>query len=215
MNDGVHSIVIDVGPDFRQQMLSHQVNRLDAVFLTHEHNDHVIGLDDLRPFIFRSRQPMRIYGEGRVLQEVRDRFQYAFHHHAYPGAPSFDLIEIEPGQEISIGNIQVEAIRTYHGRLPILSFRIGRLAYLTDVSEVQEESLKRLHDLEVLLVDCLRQEKHHSHFNLKDAGDLVAKIHPRRTYLIHISHMMGPTETWEKQLPRNIYPSVDGQRFTL
>jgi phosphoribosyl 1,2-cyclic phosphate phosphodiesterase len=215
IHGGSHSIVIDVGPDFRQQMLSHDVDHLDAVFLTHEHNDHVIGLDDLRPFIFRSRKPMKIYGEGRVLKEVRERFDYAFHDHAYPGAPSFDLIEIYPDQEIIVGNIHVQVIRTYHGGLPILSFRVGDLAYLTDVSMVPEDSLDALGDLEVLLVDCLRKERHHSHFNLQDATELVRQVQPSNTYLIHISHMMGPTKAWEKLLPEKVYPSFDGQRFTL
>jgi len=187
------SIVIDVGPDFRQQMLDHGVQDVDAVLITHEHNDHVIGLDDLRPLIFKRREAMTIYAEMRVLVEIKERFKYAFETHAYPGAPEFKLIEIKPGDTIRIQNVTIDVLRVMHGQLPILGFVINKqLAYLT-----------------------LRQKPHHSHSSFEEAVDNAKKIKAKATYMIHMSHLMGPTEDWEQKLPADVYPSYDGLQFDL
>ncbi len=216
IEDQTHRIIIDVGPDFRQQALRHELSDLDAVLITHEHNDHVIGLDDLRPLIFRRRTPMKIYAEVRVLDDIRKRFEYAFQEQYYPGAPSFELLPISPGDRLEWGEITVEVIRTMHGGLPIVSFIIqDRLAYLTDVNHVPEYSVEKLRNIETLILDALRREKHHSHNNLQDAIDFGVSINAGQTFLIHLSHMMGPTADWEKDLPGDVFPSYDNQSFDL
>lgn len=211
-----HNVIIDVGPDFRMQALGHQMKSLDAVLITHEHNDHVAGLDDLRPLMFKNRKPMPIYAEARVLSEIKKRYDYAFEPQPYPGAPSFELIEIKPGDVLSFGKIEVRAVRVYHGALPILAFTIqNQIAYLTDTNSVPKESLFSLNDIPILLLDMLREKKHHSHFDLKSACGFAASISAGKTFLIHLSHLMGPTREWERGLPTDIFPSYDGLTFDL
>jgi len=210
------SIVIDVGPDFRQQMLDHGVQNVDAVLITHEHNDHVIGLDDLRPLIFKRREAMTIYAEMRVLVEIKERFKYAFETHAYPGAPEFKLIEIKPGDTIRIQNVTIDVLRVMHGQLPILGFVINKqLAYLTDTKTIPEEAIEQIRGVDVLMMDMLRQKPHHSHSSFEEAVDNAKKIKAKATYMIHMSHLMGPTEDWEQKLPADVYPSYDGLQFDL
>ncbi len=208
-----HTLVIDVGPDFRAQMLRADVKDLDAVLLTHEHNDHVIGLDDLRPFIFRRRTPMRIYAEQRVLDEIKERFKYAFEEHAYPGAPKFELLPIHPGDTLEYGDMRITALRVHHGRLPILAFKINQLAYLTDTKTIPQTTLNQIQDIDVLILDALRREQHHSHNTLDEAIAQSKAVKADKTYLIHMSHILGPTASWEQDLPAGVYPSYDGLSF--
>ena len=210
VSDGKTNVVIDVGPDFRAQMLKHKVDRVDAVVLTHEHNDHIIGLDDLRPYIFRNKAHMKIYGEKRVLDDIKDRFRYAFEPHEYPGIPRFELVEIVPGDQIRVGDITLEALRIMHGQLPILAYKINTLAYLTDTSSIPSETKEKLHGVEYLVLDALREKKHHSHFNLEEAIDVSRELKAQTTYFIHVSHLLGPTSEWEKKIPAGTLPSFDG-----
>ncbi|MFT4565114.1 MAG: phosphoribosyl 1,2-cyclic phosphate phosphodiesterase [Saprospiraceae bacterium] len=210
------SVLIDCGPDFRQQMLRENVDRLDAVLITHEHNDHIIGLDDLRPLIFRNRKAMKIYAEARILNEIRERFAYAFQYQAYPGAPAFDLIPILPGDDIKIGDIQVKAHRAMHGPLPILGYSVAnKIAYFTDTNEIPPETLSKMNKTPVLILDMLREKKHHSHNSLEGAIKLAHKVNAGQTYFIHMSHMMGPAKKWSQTLPPNIYASYDGLSFEI
>lgn len=205
-----NGIVIDVGPDFRTQALREGIKELDGVFLTHEHNDHVAGMDDLRPLIFRKGRPMPVFAEERVLEDVRTRYSYAFEKQPYPGAPSFELIAIKPGDEFHFGALQISAQRVYHGKLPILAFVVqDRLAYLTDTNEIPRATKERLHGIEYLILDALRRERHYSHHSLQEAIDAAASIQASKTFLIHLSHMMGPTSDWEGDLPENVFPSYD------
>lgn len=208
-------VVIDVGPDFRTQMLRAKVETLDAVFLTHEHNDHIIGMDDLRPFLFRSKKGVKIHAEKRVLDELQKRFEYAFTPQPYPGAPSFKIHEIYEGEKVAIGDLEILPLRVIHGRLPILGFKVGEFAYLTDTNHIPYETIEILKGCKILVVDALRERSHHSHFSLQEAIDAVDKIKPGSAYFTHISHLMGPTSKWEKMLPSDIYPSYDGQEFEL
>ncbi len=210
------NVIIDVGPDFRQQMLRAGVNKLDAVVITHEHNDHIIGLDDLRPFIFRNRKPMRIYAEARVITEIRRRFDYAFLENSYPGAPSFELIGIEPNQKLQIDDIELLPLRVHHGNLPILGFKIGKLCYFTDTNFIPEHTAKQLYDLDYLIIDALRNKPHHSHNTIEEAIEKINAIKPNKGgYLIHMSHLLGPVQKWSKSLPSTIYPAYDGIQFEL
>ena len=191
-------VIIDAGPDFRQQCLSHGVTHLDAVFLTHEHNDHMIGLDDVRPLMFRAKKPMKLYAEDRVITDVRARFDYAFQEQLYPGAPKFDVEYIRPGDTIQIGDIKLQAIRSMHGHLPILGYVINdQIAYLTDSNSFPEETLNIVAGIDVLFIDMLRKEEHHSHNNYGRALEHISTIKAKKTYMIHMSHLMGPTRDWD------------------
>lgn len=208
------ALLIDCGPDFRQQMLSNYINRLDAVILTHEHADHLMGMDDLRSFIFKNNQPMPVYAEHRVNNLVKQRFAYAFLENPYPGSPEFHLIDIEPGT-LYFKELEVHVLRAMHGRLPVLGIRAGNFAYLTDVNYIPDETLKQLQNLDVLVLDALHHREHHSHFNLAQAIEQARIINAEKTYFTHISHYMGLTEEVEKTLPDNMHLASDGMVFTF
>lgn len=206
---GDTSIVIDIGPDFRQQMLRSSIKTLDAVLLTHEHNDHMIGADDLRPFNFRQRKDMPIFGEERVLDEIKTRFRYAFLPHPYPGIPQFQLIPISSNETFKIEGIKIIPVRLMHGSLPILGFRIGNFCYLTDVKTIPDEEFNKLKGIDTLVLNALREQPHHSHLTIDEAVALSEKIKPKRTYFTHFSHDLGPVKKWAARLPENIYPAYD------
>ena len=214
-NEG-NAVLIDAGPDFRMQALRYGVNYLDAVLLTHEHNDHVAGMDDLRPLYFRKGKPIPIIAEQFVLDQITTRYDYAFAENPYPGAPKFDLIPIEPGDVLRFGNLHIRACRLYHGNLPILGFILqNQIAYFTDTNNIPELSIEQISGIDYLFLDALHHNKHYSHHSLSEALDAVASINPKKTFLIHLSHMMGPTGEWEKKLPENVFPSYDGQIIDL
>lgn len=213
--DGM-SILIDTSPDLRQQMLSNEVERVDAILYTHEHNDHVVGLDDIRPYNFMQGGEMPIYGLSRVMKDLHSRFGYAFTKGAYPGAPRVASYDIDGIEEIDVKGVNVTPIPVWHGKLPILGYRIGDFAYLTDISKVDKASMKKLEGLQVLMIDALRQHpEHHSHLTLNQAVELVDQLQPRAAFLTHVSHMMGRTEVWEKTLPDNVRSAFDGQEIIL
>ena len=202
-------VVIDTGPDFRQQMLRARVDRLDAVLFTHEHRDHMAGLDDIRAFNFIQRRPMDIYAEERVLRALNSSFPYIFAEKRYPGIPQvvMNAIGMEP---FRIGSLQVIPIRMMHYRLPVLGFRIGNFAYLTDGNFISQAEMEKLSGLKYLVVNALRREIHLSHFNLEQAITLIGELGPERAYLTHISHQLGPNTEWKKELPGHVEPAFDG-----
>ncbi|MDY3521441.1 MBL fold metallo-hydrolase [Riemerella anatipestifer] len=203
-------ILIDCGPDFRQQMLSFGESHIDALLVTHEHNDHIIGLDDLRPIIFNTNKNIPIYCLERVSNEIMQRFPYAFATEKYPGAPSFDLYKITD-QSFELLETLVEPIEVLHGKLPILGYKIGSLAYVTDASFISEKQLERLKNLDILIINCLRaEEAHTSHFILPQVFDLIEILKPKMTYLTHISHRLGFHDEIESLLPPHIKPAYDG-----
>jgi phosphoribosyl 1,2-cyclic phosphate phosphodiesterase len=203
-------VVIDVGPDFRQQMLRAEQQKLDAVVLTHEHNDHVIGMDDLRPFNFIQKSNMPIYGAQHVLLEIQDRFKYAFVENPYPGAPKFELHAIDKNATFDIGDLQFQSVEVLHGKLPILGYRVKNFAYLTDVKTIPEDQLKKLEDLDCLVISALYRRPHRSHLNLEDAVKLVKQINPKQAFFTHISHGMGTMKQVKPLLPDNIQLAYDG-----
>jgi phosphoribosyl 1,2-cyclic phosphate phosphodiesterase len=193
------------------QMLRAEVEDIECVFLTHEHNDHIIGLDDLRPFIFRHKKAIELYGLPRVLEEIEDRFKYAFINHPYPGAPSFKLKPLLPKEKWTDGNIEVEALQVYHGSLEILGYRIGDVAYLTDVKSLTEETFATLQGIPHLIISALRKERpHHSHLILDEALEIIQQINPDKAYLIHLSHLMGTHKSTEALLDKNVQIAYDG-----
>lgn len=208
-------IVIDAGPDFRQQMLRAQVQAIEGILLTHEHNDHIIGIDDVRSFIFRTGKAMPIYCEERVSQDLQRRFAYAFAANPYPGAPRFELQHIQEGDHFSIGKFNIEAIRIMHGRLPILGYRIGSFAYLTDIKTISPDAIAQLTGLDTLIISALHQMEHHSHANLQEALALIEQIQPKRAFLTHISHRMGLQAEVEKNLPAHVSFAYDGLELDI
>ena len=207
---GEENLIIDTGPDFRQQMLSAKVNSLEGILLTHEHNDHIIGIDDVRSFIFRRKTPMPVYADARVVQDLKDRFAYAFRENPYPGSPRFDVNVIDTRIPFSVGLFDIQAIRIYHGQLPILGFRIRNFAYLTDIKTIETAELKKLKSLDILIISALQKQAHHSHATLDEALALIKQINPRRAFITHLSHRMGRHVDVEKVLPVGVKLAFDG-----
>lgn len=209
LSDGHTNVLIDAGPDFRQQMLRYRVRHLDAILLTHEHNDHVIGLDDIRPFNYRSGEAMAVYTLPRVLAEVRRRFEYVFSEQIL-GLPRIELVPIDKDTPLQFGKIAVQPLEIMHGQLPILGFRVGDLAYLTDVKAVSETEVKKLEGLRYLIVTALHHRGHPTHMNLEESLDFVEKIAPERAWLTHVSHHMGRAAEINPSLPKNVRLAFDG-----
>lgn len=203
------SLLVDAGPDFRQQMLKYRVANLDAVLITHEHADHIFGLDDIRSFNWIRKSPMDIYCEKRVADNLKTIFNYAFAEIRYPGTPQMDLIPID-GNPFEIGGIVVTPIRLYHHRLPVYGFRFGKFAYLTDFNRIEPEELEKLRDLDTLVICALRKQTHIAHLNLEQALQIVKNISPRMTYLTHMSHDMGLHADLLNDLPEGVEPAIDG-----
>ncbi|GAA0719948.1 MBL fold metallo-hydrolase [Aquimarina litoralis] len=209
-----YQYVIDCGPDFRQQMLANKVTRIDGILFTHEHADHTMGMDDIRPFFFRQGD-IPVYAHKRVLEALRERFSYIFSsENKYPGAPS--VIENElTNQPFSLGNLDVMPIDLMHNRLQVFGFRFKDFAYLTDMKTIEKEETEKLKGVKVLVVNALRIEPHHSHFNLDEALAFIEEVKPERAYLTHISHMLGFHEEVQKQLPKNVFLAYDNLKITI
>ena len=207
--------VIDCGPDFRQQMLREDVTHLDALLFTHEHADHTAGLDDIRPFFFRQGD-IPVYAHKRVISELKKRFDYIFKtENRYPGAPAVAINEVVNGTSFFLNDLNVEPVNVMHANLQVFGYRFGPLAYLTDVKTVAEEEKAKLQNLDVLVVNALREEPHYSHFNLEEALEFVAEIKPKKTYFTHISHLLGFHADVEKNLPENVHLAYDGLTLEL
>lgn len=209
-DDEGKKILIDCGPDFRQQMLVNNESTVDFLLLTHEHNDHVIGLDDLRPIIFQTRKDISIYSLSRVNNEIKNRFPYAFVEDRYPGAPSFELIDIN-NEPFTLGNTKITPINVLHHQLPVLGYKFKNLAYITDASYISDEEKEKLKNLDYLIINCLRKsDPHIAHFILPEIIELVDEIKPKNTFLTHISNKFGFHDEVEKELPDHIHLSYDG-----
>jgi len=205
-------ILIDVGPDFRQQFLRNNLKTLDYVLFTHEHNDHVVGIDELRAINFMQKKSIPMFAESNVIESIKTRFHYALKN--YPGAPQIELNTITD-TPFKIKELSIIPIRVIHGELPILGFRINDFAYITDASFIDPSELLKLRNLKVLVINALRHESHFSHFNLKEAIDIIKTINPQKAYLTHISHNMGPTSEWEQELPHFIKPFDDNMVLSI
>lgn len=210
--NGQH-VVVDSGPDFRRQMLNTRIKSLAGVLYSHEHNDHVAGMDDLRPFCFRQKKNIPLYALPRVAEDFRVRYAYAFAKDPYPGVPTLDLNEINALDTIEVGGMKFTAIPVNHGRLPILGYRCEDIAYLTDVKSLPEEAFPLLKNLRILVLTALQRSEHHSHLRLDEAIELAQRIGAERTILTHLSHRIGPHAELETDLPTGIEVGWDGMRL--
>ncbi len=206
---GDKTIVIDSGPDFRYQMLRANVKDLDAIIYTHEHKDHVAGLDDIRPFNYLLKKNIDIYATTRVQDALKREFSYIFADTHYPGLPQIDVHTITD-QPFEIGNTTVIPLNIMHYKLPILGFRIHDFTYITDAKTISEETIEKVKGTKILVINALQHEEHVSHFTLQEAIDFAQKIGAEMTYLTHISHNLGLHEEVEKELPKNIKLAYDG-----
>jgi phosphoribosyl 1,2-cyclic phosphate phosphodiesterase len=202
------NFVVDCGPDFRYQMLRANCNKLDGVFFTHEHSDHVAGIDDLRPFYF-NQGDIDIYAHNRVLSNLKTRYNYIFHNdNNYPGVPVINPIEI--GNNVfNVKGLNITPISVKHNKLQVFGYRLKDFAYITDMKSISDSELLKLSNLNVLVLNCLRVEEHHSHLNLKEALDLVKIIKPKICYFTHVSQYLGFHEEVENKLPENIFLAYD------
>ncbi|MEZ7697206.1 MBL fold metallo-hydrolase [Prevotella jejuni] len=202
-------IVIDSGPDFRQQMLAQTFRKIDGLLITHIHYDHVGGIDDVRPFCALG--DIDVYANATTCEGLRHNFPYCFTDHLYPGVPKLNLHSILPHAKFVIGDIEVTPITVMHGKLPILGYRFGKLAYITDMKTIDDAELPYLEGVETLVVNALRWEHtHHSHQLIADAIAFSRKIGAKRTYLTHLTHRIGLHEEAQKQLPKNVFFAYDG-----
>lgn len=207
--------VIDCGPDFRQQMLANDVKRIDGILFTHEHADHIMGMDDIRPFFFRQGD-IPIYAHKRVIKSLKTKFDYIFAtKDRYPGAPAVRVNKIENNVPFTLGNIEVVPINAFHNRLQVFGFRFHNFAYLTDVKTIEDQEIEKLKGVDVLVVNALRKQKHHSHFNVVEALDFINKVKPKRAYLTHISPSMGFHAKVQEELPQGVFLAYDNLKIEL
>ncbi len=208
------TLVVDTGPDFRQQMLSHKVNRLDAVLFTHEHKDHTAGMDDIRSFNFIQRRAIPIYAAPRVVSQLKQEFYYVFEDTKYPGVPEVEVHFIDDAP-FKIGNLEIIPIPVMHYRLPVFGFRVGDFTYITDANYIPTISMERVKGSKVIVINGLQKEPHISHFTLNQSIDLLEKWSPEQAYLTHISHKLGLHQEVDLELPSFVRLAYDGLSLTL
>jgi phosphoribosyl 1,2-cyclic phosphate phosphodiesterase len=202
-------LVIDSGPDFRQQMLTHQVQTLDAIVFTHEHKDHVAGMDDIRAFNYSTGNPMKIACTYQVEEALRREFAYVFDNPNYPGVPKIDIQRIHEDL-FQIGDITLTPLPVMHLKMPVLGFRIGDFSYVTDANFISEETKEKIKGSQILVINALRHEPHPSHFTLSEAIELVNELKIPTVFFTHISHQLGKHEEVSASLPPNIQIAHDG-----
>lgn len=209
------TLVIDTGPDFRQQMLRENVQRLDAVLMTHSHKDHTGGLDDIRAYNFILREDMDIYLDEYTEAVIRNHYDYIFAPNPYPGIPRVKLHNIKPDEPFVAEGVPVTPILVWHHKMPVLAFRIHDFTYITDANRIDPEELEKVRGTKVLVLNALRREKHISHYTLEEALALIAEIQPERAYLTHLSHQMGKHADILRELPEGVELAYDGLRVDI
>ncbi|HOT88470.1 MAG TPA: MBL fold metallo-hydrolase [Bacteroidales bacterium] len=207
-----NAILIDAGPDFRQQMLREHISNLDAILITHGHKDHLGGLDDIRAFNYSQKRAMDIYAQENVNNEIIKGYSYAFEEQKYPGVPEMNLRTIHNSPFI-INKDTITPIEVMHHHLPVLGYRIKDFTYITDANYIKETEIQKIEGSKIIVLNALRKKKHLSHFNLDEAVALLIKLKPEQAYLTHISHLMGFHKEIEKELPSFIKLAYDGLKF--
>lgn len=209
-----YSYVVDCGPDFRYQMLRENIKRIDGILFTHEHSDHIVGFDDIRPFYFRQGD-IPIYAHKRVIKSLKKRFDYVFaKENRYPGAPEVKINRIK-NKSFKLKNLEVIPVNGKHAALQVFGFKFKDFAYLTDMKTVSDKEVEKIKNVKVLVVNALRIKPHQSHFNLEEALMFIEKVNPEKAYLTHISHMLGFHEEVEKNLPENVFLAYDGLKIII
>ena len=214
IEEGDSRIVIDSGPDFRQQMLRTAVQSLDAIVFTHEHKDHIAGLDDVRAFNYLQQRPMDVYATEQVQVALNREFHYIFNGDNYPGIPKINLHEIHEAA-FEVAGIRFIPIPVMHMRLPVLGFKVGGFSYITDANYIPDASKELIRNSDVLVLNALRNEKHISHFNLNEALEMIEELQPKQAYLTHISHQLGLQKEIDEILPAHVKCAFDGLTVTL
>ena len=204
------SLVVDAGPDFRYQMLRAGVRHLDALLFTHEHKDHVAGLDDIRAFNFKQQSEINVYADLRVQQALKQEFHYIFSEAKYPGIPRLELHEIRADQLFSVAGIDIIPISVMHYKLPVFGFRIGDFTYVTDAKTIDAANIAKMRGSKIVVINALQKESHISHLTFEEAVNLAGDIGAEQTYLTHISHRLGTHEEVSKELPLGIQLAYDG-----
>ena len=212
---GKTQVAIDCGPDFRQQMLRSGTHHLDAVVLTHEHNDHIIGMDDGRPFNFQHKTDMPVYARPQVIAELKTRFAYVFAANPYPGAPMLQPIPISDTDVFQIGSLELLPIGVLHGHMPVLGFRVDDFTYITDMKTINDTEKEKILGTHTLVVNALHHHIHHSHLNLEEALAFIEEIQPKQAYLTHMSHRMGLHAEVNKMLPDGVALAYDGMKVEM
>ena len=214
IKSGDTSVVIDCGPDFRMQMIQSGVTEIDAILLTHEHRDHIGGLDDVRAYNYILNKAIDIYCTQRVYSAIQNEFAYIFSNTRFFGAPQL-LFHIIKDRTFNINGIVFQPIESVHGQIPVTGFRINNFAYLTDVSRIDSKELLKLEGVKVLVINALRNSRHTSHLSLSEAVDIIEKLKCKQGYITHISHFLGTTELVELKLPKHIKLAFDGLKIIV
>lgn len=214
LEDGNTTILIDCGPDFRIQMLRADVKNIDAVLLTHKHYDHLVGIDDLRPYT-RSKE-LPIYADRETEMQIRSMFPYCFYKVKYPGVANISVRSIDQTTPFKIGSVEILPFRVFHGMMAITAYRFGKLAYITDMSYIEPGELEKLRGVEVLVMNALRFSKPHStHQTILEAFSVIEKIQPKRVYFTHLMHHIGLHAKFEKCLPPGVHLAYDGLEIEI
>ena len=208
------SIIIDSGPDFRQQALTNHIRQLDALVFTHEHKDHTAGMDDVRSFNFLQQKAIPIYAHARVIESLKREFSYAFAEHKYPGVPQIEVREIDH-LPFSVLGVPFQPIQVLHYKLPVFGFRIYDFTYITDANNISAEEKEKVKGSKVLVMNALQKQEHLSHFTLDEALQIIEEINPQQAFLVHMSHRMGLHRQVNTELPDNVQLAYDGLTITI
>jgi phosphoribosyl 1,2-cyclic phosphate phosphodiesterase len=209
------NFVVDAGPDFRTQLLRENVHQLSGILFTHEHKDHIAGLDDVRAFNYKQNRPMDVYCNAAVEQALKREFYYIFENANYPGVPKITLNNITKNRFQLNNGVEVQPIEVMHYKMPVLGFRLGDFTYITDAKTISEEEIVKVLGTKVLIVNALHLSPHISHFNLEEALEFIARINPEKAYITHISHLFGTHQQIEKLLPHNVFAAYDGMKIKV